>query len=309
MAVGLDRGQDLQRPVPVPVERVDALVKGPRAVDEERRPPSAARVGAQDRPRGAHGELEARVGSLADDRSRVGVEEHRGLVARRVLQLFHHQPAALRGGRPVDAPERLALLVLAHAVEVEARRAAQQEPAALRRARPCIGEEPVHVDQTGVDEDRGGSWELDRDALEAERVLDHDLGFLDRVAPARDAPKHVAPAQAPVTAHERRLPLPEAGDALPEDHRSRGGGPLRVDLDLNRDVVAGEPLSPAEQAPNGHRALEEPDPEGRGDDCEHEPQGDGVEHLGAERPGGEVDPASEGEYPAAAVREHRRARP
>ena len=40
MTIGLDGGEDLERPVPVPVERVDALVGRPQAVDDERCPPA-----------------------------------------------------------------------------------------------------------------------------------------------------------------------------------------------------------------------------------------------------------------------------
>ena len=204
----------------------------------------------------------------------------------------------------MDAAERLPLLVVAHAVEVEAGRPPHQEPAPLGGARSGFREQPVHVDEPRIDEDRRARRKLDRGPLEPERVLDHDLGLLGRIAPARNPPKDVAAAKAAVAADERGLPLAETGDPLAQDERARRRGPVDVQLELHRDVVAGQPLAAAEVPAEVHRPVEEADPERRGDHGQDEPDRDRIEHLRAEGPGGEVDPASEGEDPAAAVGEH-----
>ena len=93
-------------------------------VSSERRPRSDVR--AQDRARRAHLHVEG----LGDHGLLVRVEEHRDLVVGRVLELLDHQRSAPCGRPPVHLAQRLALLVLADAVQVEARGAAQQQPAA-----------------------------------------------------------------------------------------------------------------------------------------------------------------------------------
>ncbi len=303
-AVRLGRRKDLERQVPVAVEGVDALVRRPGAVHNERRTPAAARVGLDDGAGGADRELEARVGRLADDDARVRIEEHGGLVPRRVLELLDHQMAAPRGRGPVDAAERFALLIIADAVEVEAGRPPQEQPATLRRARAGFREEAIDVDEPRVDEDRRGRRQRHCDPLEPERILDHHLGFLDRVAPARDAAQQVAAAQAAVAALQRRLALSEARDPLPQDERPGGNEALCVELELHGDVVPGEPLGAAEVPPQRHRALEEADPERRGHHRQDEAKRDRIEHLRAQRPSCQVNPASEGEDPATAIRQH-----
>ena len=88
--------------------------------------PVADRVREQDRARSP----DLNVERVPDDRPPVGVQEHRDLVVRRVLELLHHQLSALRSRPPVHLAKRLALLVLAHAVQIEAGGPAQQQPAA-----------------------------------------------------------------------------------------------------------------------------------------------------------------------------------
>ena len=117
-------------------------------------------------------ELERVVRRLAHDGSRVAVQENGGLVARRVLELLHHQVPAPGRRRPVHTPKRLSLLVVAHRMEVEARRPAQQQPAPFERTRSGVGEERVEVDEAWVDEDGLAGRKRDLDPLEAERVLE-----------------------------------------------------------------------------------------------------------------------------------------
>ena len=90
----------------------------------------------------------------------VRVEDDRDLVARRVLELLHHQLAPPRGRRPVHLPERLAPLVLAHRVQVEARRAPEQQPPAVLGVRAALGEQPVERDEARVDDERAAGGEL-----------------------------------------------------------------------------------------------------------------------------------------------------
>ncbi len=195
VAVRLDGGEELERARPVAVERVDALVGPSRGGDDQRRAPAAPRVGAHDRAGGADAELEGRVGRLADHRPRVRVEEDGALVARRVLELLDHQLAPARGRGPVDAPEAVARRVLAHRVELVARRAPQDEvpPAGVLAA--LVREELVQLDEPRQHEQRLGADELDLDPLEPERVLEHDAGRLDRVAAPRDVLEDVAASQ------------------------------------------------------------------------------------------------------------------
>ncbi len=140
-AVRLRLGEDRQRREPVTVERGDPDGRPNRRVDGEHRPPGVRRVRAQDRAGGAHLDVEA----VLDHGARVRVENDRDLVARRVLELLHHQLAAARRRLPVHLPERLPLLVLAHRVEVEARRATQQQPPAVLGVGAALGEEPVEL--------------------------------------------------------------------------------------------------------------------------------------------------------------------
>ena len=247
VTVGLDGREDPERSVPVAVEGVHALVRRARAVDEQGSAPPAARMGLEDGAGGAHGELEARVGRLADDHARVGVQEHGGLVARRVLELLDHQLPALGGGRPVDATQRLPLLVLAG-------RCAGRSPNGrrMRSRRPSGVRAPDSENRRSSSTRRGYTriaapvGSATRHALEAEGILDDDLGLLHGVAAARHAAQRVAAAEPPVPAYERGFALAEPRDALPQDERARGDRALLVELDLDGDVVAGEPLPLAE---------------------------------------------------------------
>ena len=116
---------------------------------------------------------------------RVSVEQHRDLVARRVLELLHHQRAAARGRRPVDAPQRLSLLVVADAVEVEADGPPQQEPPAVLGAGAAVEEEPLELDEARVDDERLPVVERHPRFREPERVGDREADRLEAVASSR----------------------------------------------------------------------------------------------------------------------------
>ena len=102
--------------------------------------------------------------------------------------------------------QRLALLVLADAVEVEAGRAPEQEPAAVLGVRAALGEEPVERDEPRVDEQRASRVELDVHAREPERVVDRRARLLDDVAAARHALEHVRAAVAGAGARRASSP-------------------------------------------------------------------------------------------------------
>ena len=84
-------------------------------------------------------------------RDEAAVEQHGGLVARRLGQLLDHQLAALGRRAPVDAAQALALLEVADRVQVVARRAAQQRAALAAARRAGIGEHAVQLEHPRVD--------------------------------------------------------------------------------------------------------------------------------------------------------------
>ena len=102
---------------------------------------------------------------------RLGVEDHRDLVARGVVEILDHQLAPAGGGRPVHLAQRLALLVLAHAVQVEAGRTPHREAPALVRLDP-LGEDAFQLDQARVDEERAVGRQRLLDPLQAEGVVE-----------------------------------------------------------------------------------------------------------------------------------------
>ena len=136
--VRLDRREDLEARTPVAVAGVDALcVRDARALTSRtaRRPRRTWALRIE--PAAPDLELEARVRRRRRDPRALRVEQDGRLVARRVLELLDHQLPALRGRGPVHPPQRLALCVLAHAVEVEAARPPHEQPPSLElRARP-----------------------------------------------------------------------------------------------------------------------------------------------------------------------------
>jgi hypothetical protein len=54
----------------------------------------------------------------------------------------------------VDAPQRLSLLVVANAVELEADGPPQQQPPAVLGAGTAVEEEPLDLDEARIDDER-----------------------------------------------------------------------------------------------------------------------------------------------------------
>src|SRR5215204_5678033 len=128
-AVLLGDGEDLERPRPVSLvvtdgHRFDAGV----SCHLETRVTPAPRVRPHERPGGAHLGVEARGARRAGAVAGLCVEHDDDLVSRRVLELLDHQLVSARGRGPVHAAERLAALVLAHAVQLESGGAPEEDP-------------------------------------------------------------------------------------------------------------------------------------------------------------------------------------
>src|SRR2546426_12637896 len=85
-------------------------------VDHQHPSTSASHVRVEDRPGCAHLYFEA----LPHHGFGVGVQQDGDLVAWRVLELLDHQLATPCRRRPVHATQGLPLLVVAHAMELEA---------------------------------------------------------------------------------------------------------------------------------------------------------------------------------------------
>jgi hypothetical protein len=88
------------------------------------------------------------VERLADNGPAICIEQNRDLVVRHVLELLHHQLAPPRGRPPVHLPQRLALLVLADAVQVEPGRPPQDDVTARHR-HAQLREDALELDQRG----------------------------------------------------------------------------------------------------------------------------------------------------------------
>ena len=291
----LQGGEKLERPPPVAVRGVDALRLARGRVHDEDRPAAVPHVRAEDRAGRAHLHVEA----LADGPARVGVEEDGDLVARRVLEVLHHQLPAAGGRAPVHLPQRLAVHVLAHAVQLEAARPAQEQLPAVDRVRAGLGEQAVELDEARVDEERAAARELHLGLLQPERVLEERARLAERVAPARQRAQHVAAEEPPVAAAEGHAALAEPAHLVDEDDRDRQHAPLRLELEMDAQVLALELLVRARRADEPHRLLREAHGRPCEEDDEEEAGRDRVQRDGAERPRGDVRGGAEREREAA----------
>ena len=131
---------------------------------------------------------------------RVAVEQDRDLVARRVLELLHHQLPAARGRRPVH------LAAATRPPRTRARCAARSPSGAgaaagaVARAWRRFGEEPLELDEPRVDEQRACVRQRHAACSSAERVLDRARSPLERVAAARHRRAARSAAQEPAVA-------------------------------------------------------------------------------------------------------------
>ena len=250
----------------------------------------------QDRSRGAHGDLEV----LALDA--VAVEQHRDLVARRVLELLHHKAPALRGRAPVHLPQRLAVHVLADAVQLVARRTPQEEPSAVLCVGAALREQPLERDEPRVDDERLRLALHELRPRETERILHGEPHGVERVAATGHRPQLVAARKA-LALHPMQLhpSLAEPARPLVRDEGRRRDRARRLDFEIDADVVALDDVARRPVAADVRRTGGETDPRDRDHDGEQQPDGDGVQRVRAEDPRSEIDDEAERCNCAAAV--------
>src|SRR5205807_2639874 len=94
------------------------------------------------RGRQGHRVLEARIDTLSEGTSLAGFEREEQIVGPLILELDHRETTPPRRGAPVHAPQRIARLVLADAVEGGPLAAAG---ARLLVRRPALGSQRKHV--------------------------------------------------------------------------------------------------------------------------------------------------------------------
>ena len=215
--------------------RRDGLHLAHGRVDDEGAPPALLHVRPQDRSRCAHGDLEALTGLAA----LVAVQQHRHLVARRILELFHHQAAASRGRAPVHVAKRLTLDVFPDAVQLVPGRTAQEQTAALLRLRAAFGEKPGELDEPRVDDECLRLALDEARARKRERVLDRQAHGVERVA----APRHAAQLEAagetpPAGSVQLHPPLGEPSGPLVCHEARRRHGRCRLDHEIDPHVVS-----------------------------------------------------------------------
>ena len=273
-----------------------------RGVEREDGAAAARGVRAEDRAGRAHLDVEA----LARDGARVGVEDDGDLVARRVLELLHHQLTPPRGRRPMHLAERLAPLVLPHRVQVEAGGPPQHEPPAVLGVRAALGEQPVERDQPRVDDERAAGGELHLRACEPERVLDRRARLLDRVTAAGHSLEHVRATVEAAVAPELRMAQAESREPFGDHDRRRGHARLRTRLERHPDVVALEHGTGARPPAELDRPRREPHPGSGPERGEHKARRSRVERLRAEEPGDDVRerPQHQGQPPPAVTVHH-----
>ncbi len=298
----LGRREQLERARPVPRLRPDRPLLARGRVEDEDAAALPPHVREQDRPGGAHRHVEGRLRRLPGDRGGVTVEEHGDLVARRVLQLLHHQLPAVGGRAPVHLAQRLALLVLAHAVQLEPGRPAEQQPPSLLRVRAALGEQPLErrraAGRRRAPAPRSGRSPCARARTGPRRTAGRSRPRSARAAraAARTRRRTVAGPPAPARSGARR-----AGPASRGRRASAAGprtsAPPRARPGRRRPR-AGRGPSPCRGDPR--RPRRQPDPPEGCDDGEDEPGGDGIERARAEHPRDDVDEETEPENGAAA---------
>ena len=192
------------------------------------------------------------------------------------------------------------MLVLPHAVQLEAARPAEQEPAAVGRVGAGLGEQALELDEPRVDEERAASsFERHLRALQPEWVLDHRPRTLERIAAARQRAQDVTRVEATLAAPKRRPPLAQPADVLDHDHRGRRHAALVLEHEVDAEIVALQVVAVAGAADEPHRLRREPHPRPREQDGEQEAGRDRVEGFRAERPGGGVRGDAEAKREAA----------
>ena len=224
------------------------------------------------RARGPHGSVEAGAARKARHSVLVLIEDHGQVVAWRVVELLHHQPAAPCRARPVDGAQRLAGGVLADGVDLEPRRPPEAR-ASCSRLPGAVGRE-----HRGENRDPGPYEELRPlvepllDPLEPEWIDEDDLGRLELVSSPRQVGERDHGARA---AHPHRV-LRDA-EPLPERDRAADEPPPVPGSHLDDDVAALDAVAGQQPALEVDRVARRagPDPSEKPGQDEAEPHDDG----------------------------------
>ena len=134
--------------------------------------------------------------------------------------------------------KRLALLILAHAVQIEAGGPAEQHPAAALAQAGILREQAVEVDEPWVDEERRLASEVGLCACQPERILEHRPHGFEAVAAAGYACEDVAREERSSLPREPNTSLAEPPGMLDDLERVRAGVALRLRLEPDGHVVA-----------------------------------------------------------------------
>ena len=172
------------------------------------------------------------------------------------------------------------------------------------RAGAALREEQVELDDPRQHQQRTLLGKRHAALLDPEWVLDERGRLVERIAAARDRPKHVAAAQEPAVPSQRDPALAEPREALDDAHRCEPERTSRLELDVDHDIVPFHVLGSVGTPPVGHRAGCGVHAQRRDEHREQEPDRDRVQRLGAERPGGDVEGAAEHEQQAPAPSQH-----
>src|SRR5262249_12866963 len=186
--VGLGRGEELECALPLVPVRADPLRVPAGRVEHENAAAPAFHLNLENRAGDSNRGVERRVRRRADDGFRISVEPPGPLAARGVLELLHHERAAPRGRGPVDTSQRLALLVVADAVELEADGTPKEEPPAVLGACAAVEEDSVELDEARIDDERLLLLEREARLGEAKRIRDREPNRREGVPASR----HVA---------------------------------------------------------------------------------------------------------------------
>ena len=204
----------------------------------------------------------------------------------------------------MHAAQALALLEVADRVQVVARGAVQQRAALVAARRAGVGEDAVQVEHPRVDQERVAPLQRDPRLGQAEGVAQHQVGGLQRVAAARHVLQRVAAAQLVAGADDRHVALGQAGHPL-DDHRARRQRTLvRAHLEQHLDPAALDQLAVAGAPAHRHRPRHEAHPQPGRSRQQHQAQRRCEQLAGAEPPGNDVQPRSEGQRSLAAAGQH-----
>ncbi len=286
--IGLRGGERRQQAVEVGRRRANGNARPFTTGRDERRRPAAGGVCLHDRACCTNRRVEGRLRRSPDLAAPVAVEDHDDAVVGRVLELLHHQLAAPRARRPVDAPKRLALLVLTDGVEVEPCGAPEQDAPAVADRAPTVAEQPVECRKPRTDDDRaslGGDPRGDRQ--EAEEVTQDDAGLGKRVDAAWQPAELDPPRSRPSVSRETTRARAEASDRHLDRHRPERHTRAAPDVEVELNAIAFCRRIRLDDTADDDRAVDEPRPEPCERARQEEADPDNAEHARTRRDGGD----------------------